>query len=193
MKLFQKSGILTIKSRKDGLNIWKVILFIDRKDKPMKGDKKIIDALNDVLTAELTAINIYYIHYKMQEDWGFKKLAAHSRAESMDEMKHANDVIERILFLDGTPNMSRYDEVLVGKNCHEQLKNQLKVETDHVGRLKKHIRLCLDKNDFGTKEVLDKILVDTEDAVDWLETQFDSIKEIGIQNYLAENMGGDEG
>ncbi len=159
---------------------------------PMKGDKKVIDALNDVLTAELTAINIYYLHYKMQEDWGYEKIAAHSKEESMGEMKHANKIIERILFLDGAPNMARYDEILVGNTVEQQLKNQLKIENNHVERLRKHIKLCSDKSDFGTKEMLDEILVETEDSVDWLETQFVRIKDVGIQNYLAEHMNTDE-
>ena len=126
----------------------------------MKGDKKVIDALNEVLTAELTAINIYYLHYKMQEDWGYEKLAAHAKEESMGEMKHANKIIERILFLDGAPNMARYDEILVGSNVEQQLKNQLKIEMAHVERLRKHIKLCIEKNDYATKEMLDEILVE---------------------------------
>ncbi|MGV7222345.1 MAG: bacterioferritin [Nitrospinales bacterium] len=154
----------------------------------MKGDAQIIEALNDVLMAELTAINIYYIHYKMQENWGFKKLAAHAREESMSEMKHADMMIERILYFDGAPNMARYDEILVGNTCEEQLKNQFTIESAHVDRLKKHIQLCLDKKDFGSKEILDGILEDTEEACDWLETQFQRISDVGIQNYLAEHM-----
>ncbi len=154
----------------------------------MKGDKAVINALNDVLMAELTAVNIYYIHYKMQVDWGYEKLAAHAREESMGEMKHADQMIDRILFLDGVPNMQKYDTVLVGDKVEAQLKNQYKIELAHVMRLRKHIKTCLDKNDYGTKEILDDILVDTEESVDWLETQFTRIKGVGIQNYLAENM-----
>jgi len=154
----------------------------------MKGDKNIIEALNEILTAELTAINIYFLHYRMQENWGYDKLAQHSREESMCEMKHADAVIERILYFDGTPNLARYDEVLVGGNCEDQLKNQYKIETEHVDRLKKHIQLCHDKKDFGTKELLDHILKETEDACDWLETQFQRIKDIGIENYLTEHI-----
>lgn len=162
------------------------------RNRPMKGDKKVIDALNEVLTAELTAINIYYLHYKMQEDWGYEKLAAHAKEESMGEMKHANKIIERILFLDGAPNMARYDEILVGSNVEQQLKNQLKIEMAHVERLRKHIKLCIEKNDYATKEMLDEILVETEESVDWIETQFVRIKDVGIQNYLAEHMKADE-
>jgi bacterioferritin len=154
----------------------------------MKGDKNIIEALNEVLTAELTAINIYFLHYRMQENWGYDKLAHHAKEESMCEMKHADAVIERILYFDGVPNLARYDEVLVGDNCEKQLKNQYKIETEHVERLKKHIQLCHDKKDFGTKELLDGILKETEDACDWLETQFQRIKDIGIENYLTEHM-----
>ena len=154
----------------------------------MKGDKKIIDALNDVLMAELTAINIYYIHYKMQENWGFKKLAHHSREESMGEMKHADKMIERILYFDGVPDMQKYDTVLVGDTCEAQLKNQYKIETRHVKRLQKHIALCVEKKDFGSKEILDDILEGTEESCDWLETQFQRIKDVGIENYLAEHM-----
>ncbi len=154
----------------------------------MKGDKKIIEALNDVLTAELTAINVYFLHYKMQKDWGFDKLAEHAREESMGEMKHAEELMDRILFLDGAPNMARYDAIEVGKNCEEQLKSQYKLETSHVERLKKHIRLCHDKSDFGSKEMLDSILKETEESVDWLETQFNRIEEVGLDIYLAEHM-----
>ncbi len=157
----------------------------------MKGDKAVIKALNDVLMAELTAINIYYIHYKMQEDWGYEKIASHSREESMGEMKHADQMIERIIFLDGTPDMQKYDTVLVGNSVEAQLKNQYKIEVAHVARLKKHIRTCFDRSDFGSMEILEKILEETEDSADWLETQFNRIKDIGIKNYMMENMSKD--
>ena len=157
----------------------------------MKGDKDVQDALNDVLMAELTAINIYYIHYKMQEDWGYEKIASHSREESMGEMKHANLMIERLLFLDGVPDMQKYDTVLVGNSVEAQLKNQYKIELEHVARLRKHIKTCFDKSDFGSKEILDGILMDTEESVDWLETQFVRIKDIGIKNYMMESMSKD--
>ena len=154
----------------------------------MQGDKQVLEALNDVLMAELTAINIYYIHYKMQKDWGYDKLASHSREESMGEMKHADQMIERILYLDGKPDMAKYDTILVGDTCEEQLKNQYTIEVKHVERLQKHIALCIEKNDFGSKEILDGILEDTEESCDWLETQFQRIKDIGIENYLTEHM-----
>ena len=154
----------------------------------MQGDKRVIEALNDVLMAELTAINIYFIHYRMQENWGYGKLASHSREESMGEMKHADLMIERILYLDGVPDMAKYDAILVGDTCEEQLKNQYTIETKHVARLQKHIALCIQANDFGSKEILDGILVDTEESCDWLETQFQRIQDIGIKNYLTEHM-----
>ncbi len=154
----------------------------------MKGHDEIIEALNDVLMAELTAINIYFIHYKMEENWGFEKLAQHAKKESFGEMKHAEEIIERILFLEGVPNMSRYDAVLVGETCEEHLNNQYKIETQHVERLRKAIQLSMEKQDFGTKEMLDHILQETEESADWLETQFQRIKDVGIQNYLSEHM-----
>ena len=105
--------------------------------------------------------------------------------------KHADQMIERIIFLDGTPDMQKYDTVLVGDTVEAQLKNQYKIELAHVTRLRKHIRACFDKGDHGSKEILDKILEDTEDSVDWLETQFNRIKDIGIKNYMMENMSKD--
>ena len=111
-----------------------------------------------------------------------------SREESVGEMKHADLMIERILYLDGVPDMAKYDTVLVGDTCEEQLKNQYEIETKHVARLQKHIALCIKTNDFGSKEILDGILVDTEESCDWLETQFQRIKDIGIENYLTEHM-----
>ena len=127
----------------------------------------------------------------MQEDWEYEKIASNSREESMGEMKHADQMLERILFLDGTPDMQKYDTVLVGDTVEAQLKNQYKIELAHVARLRKHIGACFDKGDHGSKEILDKILEETEDSVDWLETQFNRIKDIGIKNYMMENMSKD--
>ena len=154
----------------------------------MKGASQVIDALNEVLMAELSAINMYYIHYRMKDNWGFDKLAHHDREESMEEMKHADKMIERILFLDGIPNMAKYDEILVGDDCEIQLKNQYQRETEHVERLRRIIALCIENKDFNSKEILDGILEDTENQVDWLETQFQRIQDVGLQNYLAEHM-----
>lgn len=156
----------------------------------MKGDAKIIEALNDVLTAELTAINQYFVHAKMCENWGYHRLAAKKREESMEEMKHADDVIERILFLDGIPNMQRLSPVRVGEEPIEQHKLDLELEVDAVKRLNTGIALCRDKADNGTRELFDKILLEEEDSVDWLEAQLHLVDEVGRERYLAEQING---
>lgn len=154
----------------------------------MRGDADIISALNDILTAELTAINQYYVHYKMCENWGYKKLATHLREESIEEMKHADSLIERILFLDGVPNMQRLNPVKVGETVPEQMKLDLALELEAVSRLNTAIRLCSEKDDAGTRELLEHLLTDEEEAVDWHEAQLGLIEEIGKENYLAEQM-----
>jgi bacterioferritin len=154
----------------------------------MKGDAKIIEALNDVLTAELTAINQYFVHAKMCANWGYHRLAAKKREESIEEMKHADDVIERILFLDGIPNMQRLSPVRVGEEPIEQHKLDLALELDAVKRLNAGIALCRDKADNGTRELFDNILVEEEDSVDWLEAQLHLVDEVGRERYLAEQI-----
>jgi bacterioferritin len=154
----------------------------------MKGDPKIIEALNDVLTSELTAINQYFVHAKMCENWGYKKLQAKKREESMEEMKHADEVIERILFLDGIPNMQRLNPVKVGEEPVEQHQVDLELEVEARKRLNDSIALCRDKGDNGTRELLERILKDEEDSIDWLEAQLHIIKEVGKEQYLAEQI-----
>lgn len=154
----------------------------------MKGDPAIIEALNDVLTAELTAINQYYIHYKMCENWGYKKVAAVKREESMEEMRHADKVIERILYFDGIPNMQRLNPVTVGEDVVEQHRVDLQLEYGNVKRLNDAIALCAEKRDGGTRELLEHILVEEEEAIDYLEAQLGMIEEIGKENYLAEHI-----
>jgi bacterioferritin len=154
----------------------------------MQGDPAIIDALNQILTAELTAINQYYVHYKMCENWGYKRMASVKREESIEEMKHADRVIERVLYFDGVPNMQRLNPVVVGENVVEQHRVDLQLEYNNVARLNKAIALCLEKQDAGTRELLESILVDEEEAVDYLEAQLGIIEEIGKENYLAEQM-----
>jgi bacterioferritin len=154
----------------------------------MQGDAAIIEALNEVLTAELTAINQYFIHHKMCENWGYQKLSAKKREESIEEMKHADEVIERILFLDGVPNMQRLSPVRVGEDPIEQHKLDLEVEVDAAGRLNKAIALCRDKADNGTRDLLEEILKNEEESVDWLEAQLHIVGEIGKQQYLAEQI-----
>lgn len=154
----------------------------------MKGDPEIINALNEILTAELTAINQYYIHYKMCENWGYKKLAEMKKAEAMGEMKDADEVIDRILYLDGVPNMQRLFPVKVGENIVEQHTVDLELEKNAVARLNKAIALCRDKGDNGTREILVDILEGEEHAVDLLESQLHIIGEIGKERYLAEHI-----
>ncbi len=156
----------------------------------MKGDVDIIEALNEILTSELTAINQYFIHFRMCEDWGYTKLAANKRSESIEEMKHADLVIARLLFLDGTPNMQRYFPVKVGEEPVEMHRLDLEVEYEAVKRLNKAISLCRDKHDNGTRELLERILAEEEEGIDWLEAQLHLVEEVGRERYLAEQING---
>ncbi len=158
------------------------------RGRQVKGNSAIIEALNEVLTAELTAINQYFIHHKMCEDWGYERLAKKKREESVEEMQHANSVIGRILYLEGIPNMQRLSPIRIGENAAEQHKLDLAVEADAVDRLNKAIALCREKRDNGTRELLEGILVDEEESVDWLEAQLHIIEEIGKEQYLAEQI-----
>lgn len=154
----------------------------------MKGDPEIIDALNDLLTAELTAINQYFVHYKMCDNWGYPRLAKKKKEESLEEMRHADRVIERILFLDGVPNMQRLSPVRVGEDPIEQHKLDLATEIDNRTRLNTAIALAVGKADNGTRELLDSILVDEEESIDWLEAQLHVVQQIGQERYLAEQI-----
>jgi bacterioferritin len=156
----------------------------------MKGHDEVIKVLNEVLTSELTAINQYFIHSKMCEDWGFNKLAAKKREESIEEMKHADAVIARILFLEGVPNMQRYFPVKVGEDAVEQHKLDAELEYDAIKRLNDGIAICRDKGDNGTRELLETILTEEEEGVDWLEAQLHLVETIGKERYLSEQMGG---
>jgi len=155
----------------------------------MKGDSKVIEALNRALTTELTAINQYFIQAKMMKNWGYLSLAKKMYDESIGEMKHADKIIERILFLEGIPNIARYDVIRVGKDVREQLQNDLKLEMSGVKGYNETIELCIKVKDSGTRELLEEILVSSEDHVDWLETQIGLIERLGLQNYLAEKLG----
>jgi bacterioferritin len=154
----------------------------------MKGNDEVIQVLNDVLTAELTAINQYFIHAMMCRNWRYERLAKHSREESVEEMKHAQALIERILYLDGVPNMQRYMKVNVGQNVSEQHQFDLALEKDAVTRLNAGIELCRGKGDNGSRLLLEKILDDEEEHIDWLEAQLQQIQEIGLPNYLAQQI-----
>jgi bacterioferritin len=154
----------------------------------MKGSATVIDVLNEVLTAELTAINQYFIHAKMCANWGFHRLASKVRAESIDEMKHADTLIERILFLEGVPNVQRYGKISVGETVQEQLELDLKFEYDAIDRLRKGARTCRDEGDITSADMLEHILASEEAHIDWLETQLQLIEQIGNKHYLAQQL-----
>ena len=154
----------------------------------MQGDPQVIDVLNEVLTGELTAINQYFLHSRICKNWGYKKLADYIYKESIDEMKHADALIERVLFLEGLPNVQRLSKVNVGMSVPEILKNDLGVEMVAVPLLKKGIRLCRDASDNASQDLLLRILTAEEEHVDWLEAQLELIKQVGEQNYLAQQL-----
>lgn len=158
----------------------------------MKGNKKVIELLNDVLTGELTSVNQYFIHAKMCKNWGYLGLASRIRKESIDEMKHADELIERILYLEGVPNLQRLSKVNVGETVPEQLKLDRQVEVDAVGRLNKGIALCSEVGDNGSRELLEDILVSEEKHLDWLETQISLVESIGAAHYLAQHVHEDD-
>jgi bacterioferritin len=154
----------------------------------MQSDADILELLNEVLTAELTAINQYFIHAKMCDNWGYHRLAEHGRDESVQEMKHAESVIERILYFEGVPNMQRLFPVRVGEAVAEQFQFDVELEYTAVERLNRGIALAVEKGDNGTRELLAKILVSEEEHIDWLETQQESIRQIGLERYLGHQL-----
>ncbi len=156
----------------------------------MKGDADVIRVLNDVLCAELTSINQYFIHGEMCENWRYLRLAKHSRAESIEEMKHAEGLIERILYLEGVPNMQKYMKINVGQTVPEQHQFDLALEKDAVARLNEGLELCRGKGDNGSRLLLEKILHDEEEHIDWLEAQLQQIQDMGLENYLAQQVEG---
>ncbi|MDP9386610.1 MAG: bacterioferritin [Actinomycetota bacterium] len=154
----------------------------------MKGDKAVIELLNDVLTAELTAINQYFVDAKMCENWGYARLAAKIREDSLDEMRDAEELIDRILYLDGVPNLQRLGSVKVGESVAEKLRLALMVEGDAIARLNKGVALCQKQGDNGSRELLEKILAGEEEHADWLETQLELINQVGEANYLTQQV-----
>ena len=156
----------------------------------MKGDPKVIDLLNEILTGELTAINQYFLHAKMCQNWGYKRLADHIRKESIDEMKHADKLIERVLYLEGLPNVQRLGKVNIGQTVVEMFKNDLAVETTAIPLLNNSIATCRQIGDNGSAELLEDILVSEEEHVDWLEAQLELVKQVGEANYLAQQIHG---
>lgn len=158
----------------------------------MRGDPQIIEALNEILTAELTAINQYFIHSRMCRNWGYPRLAKKKYDESIDEMKDADKIIERILFLEGVPNMQRLQPVRVGEDPIEQHRLDLAMETDAVQRYNRAIELARDRGDNGTRALLEHNLRGEEHSLDWLEAQLHVVSQVGKERYLAEQLGDDE-
>lgn len=154
----------------------------------MQGNAEIIELLNEVLTGELTAINQYFIHAKMCGNWGFERLEHKVRGESIEEMKHAESLIERILFLDGVPNLQRLGNVMVGETVTEQFELDLQVEMQAMERLRRAIAKAVEVGDHGSRELFEHILVNEEEHIDWLETQQAAIERTGLENYLAEQL-----
>jgi bacterioferritin len=154
----------------------------------VQGNPAVLEVLNDVLTAELTAINQYFIDAKMCANWGYDRLAEHIRADSIDEMKDADMLIERILYLDGVPNLQRLGTVMVGETVVEKLKLALSLETAAIARLQAGIDLCEREHDNGSRQLLEGILTGEEEHADWLETQLDLVQQMGEPFYLAQQV-----
>ena len=154
----------------------------------MKGDPAIIDLLNQVLTNELTAVNQYFLHGRICENWGYDRLHQKFREESIDEMKDADALVERVLYLEGLPNLQRYGKINVGENVPEMFRLDLEVEKHAIAVLNRGIALCRDKGDNGSAELLEDILEGEEEHANWLETQLVAIDQVGVQNYLAEQL-----
>ena len=154
----------------------------------MKGDSKVIDLLNEILTAELTAINQYFLHAKMCQNWGYKRLYDYIYKESIDEMKHADRLIERILFLEGLPNVQRLGKVNIGLTVVEMLHNDLGIEMEAIPRLNNSIQICRELKDNGTEDLMTKILVSEEEHADWLEAQLELVKQVGEAQYLSQQI-----
>jgi len=154
----------------------------------VKGDPKVIDLLNEVLTGELTTINQYFLHGRMCKNWGYERLAHKIHLESIDEMKHADRLIERVLFLDGLPNVQKLNKISIGTSVVEILKNDLAAEMVAVPLLNKGIQTCRDLGDNGSETLLTEILVSEEEHVDWLEAQLELVKQVGDAQYLAQQI-----
>lgn len=155
---------------------------------PKSKNPHVIKALNEVLTGELTAINQYFIHAKMCKDWGYLKLHTYVRNESIDEMKHAEELIDRILYLGGIPNVQRLYKVNVGETVKEQLELDLALEYEALPRLQAGIEVCREHKDEGSRVLLERILISEEEHIDWLESQLELIQQVGLENYLSQQI-----
>lgn len=158
----------------------------------MKGDPKVLDYLQEVLTAELTAINQYFLHAEMLENWGYERLAKITRKESIEEMRHAEALLHRMLYLEGSPNMARLFDLHIGQNVKQMFENDLNLEYQAVPRLNKAINAAVEAGDNGSRDLFQSILNDEEHHVDFLEAQLHMIQEIGYENYLAQQIRKEE-
>jgi bacterioferritin len=158
----------------------------------MKGDSKIIELLNHVLTMELTAINQYFLHARLASHWGYERIGKTIYAESIDEMKHAQELVDRILFLEGHPNLQKLNALSIGQTIPEALQADLELERTAIPILKKGIGLCYENLDHVSRELLEKILRDEERHVDWIETQLGMIKDLGLETYLGQQIHGEK-
>lgn len=159
----------------------------------MKGDKKVIEYLNKALRHEMTAVNQYWLHYRLLDDWGYGKLAKKQREESIEEMQHADMLVDRIIFLEGFPNMQELDPLMIGQDIKEVLECDLKAEYSARELYVEARDVCREKKDYGSMELFEKLIGDEEGHIDWLETQLDSLKAIGVQNYgLLQSEAADE-
>jgi bacterioferritin len=154
----------------------------------MKSSEEVLNLLNQLLTNELTAINQYFLHAKMCENWGYKRLYKKLYDESIDEMKHADAIISRILFLEGVPNLQRYHKLQVGETVKEQFESDLQLEYAAIAFLNQGIQTCRDIKDNATEDLMTNILVSEEEHTDWIETQLELIRQVGEQNYLAQQI-----